>query len=668
MAIDTINIGAIANDGTGDTIREAFTTVNQNFSFVQGGLFAGTELTIINALSVTSQTISTQSFAANTLAGNAVTSNGNLFVSKDGAFIVGNVNIVGNLTVSGSQSSTASQATSEAMINLHYSATPPLITDDGKDIGFTFKYYKGSEVTGFLGWQNSSRSLVYLDAATEVGNVITAGTFGNVQFGQMLISNTTAATSNVTGALQVRGGVGIAGNLHANVANIGNISVLGYHVGSLNFAGSDTIFINGSPVQTAATAFNGGTVALTTLFACTNPATSTTTGAVRITGGLGVAGNTFMSNLTIDNSGNVRSNIIGTIFTSAQPQVTSLGSLTALAVAGQTTARDIVPESNLTYQIGTGGSTRWSKIWTFDLDMSGVLTGGTVNSTGGSHSGNLAINTPTAAGLTTTTTVAEVFDTNATTIRIGSAGQTQFRNNTQSSSTTTGAVIVQGGVGIATGQLWIGGTGGRSITTTAGNVVLLGNSQSFSTVHGQLVVGGGVAIASGNLYIRGSGGHAIVATGNIIPSSNIAVTNNIGSDTAWWNAFYGRSVQAQYADLAENYAADDNYEPATVVVFGGDQEITTTNVYADTRVAGVISSNPAYLMNAASEGLPVALRGRVPVQVLGPVSKGDLLVTSTQPGFAQSVGQVNTFGAAVFAKSLTTDGRNGLKIIEAVII
>jgi hypothetical protein len=128
------------------------------------------------------------------------------------------------------------------------------------------------------------------------------------------------------------------------------------------------------------------------------------------------------------------------------------------------------------------------------------------------------------------------------------------------------------------------------------------------------------------------------------------------------------SVQAQYADLAENYTADDNYEPATVVVFGGDQEITTTNVYADTRVAGVISSNPAYLMNAAGPGLPVALRGRVPVQVLGPVSKGDLLVTSAQPGFAQSVGQVNTFGAAVFAKSLTTDGRNGLKIIEAVII
>jgi len=120
--------------------------------------------------------------------------------------------------------------------------------------------------------------------------------------------------------------------------------------------------------------------------------------------------------------------------------------------------------------------------------------------------------------------------------------------------------------------------------------------------------------------------------------------------------------------LAENYVSDDEYVPGTVVVFGGSEEITVTETFADVRVAGVISSNPAYLMNAAAAGLPVALRGRVPVQVLGAVSKGDLLVTSAQAGYAQSVGQNNSYGQAVFAKSLVTDGRNGSKIIEAVII
>jgi hypothetical protein len=649
MAIDTINIGAVANDGTGDSIRSAFQTVNENFSFVQGGLFAGTEQSIINAVSIVSQTISTQTFTANSLVGNTVTSNGNLFVSSNGAFIIGNVNIVGNLTVSGSQSSTASQATSEAMINLHYSATPPLVADDGKDIGFTFKYYKGAERLGFLGWQNSSRSLVYFDGATEVGNVITSGSFGNVQFGQLLISNTTAATSNVTGALQVRGGVGIAGNLHANVANIGNLSITGFHVGNMNFAGSDTIFINGSPVQTAATAFNGGTVALTTLFACTNPSTSTTTGAVRITGGLGVAGNTFMSNLEIVSGGNVRANLQGRIFTAAQPQITSVGTLSALAVGGQTTARDIVPETNLTYQIGTGSSTRWSKIWAFDIDLSGVLTGGTVNSTGGAHSGNLEINTPTAAGLSTSTAVAELFNTNATTIRIGGGGQTQFRNATVATTSGTGAVVITGGLGVGSGLYNSG------VHESSGNIVAGATTVSTSATTGALVVRGGAGIA-GDIYTSGS----------IVPTAN--VTQNLGTISTWWNLIYGRSIHAQYADLAENYVADSDYSPATVVVFGGEQEITTTTTYADTRVAGVISSNPAYLMNAASAGLPVALRGRVPVQVLGPVSKGDLLVTSAQAGFAQSVGQVNSFGAAVFAKSLQTDGRNGLKTIEAVII
>lgn len=668
MAINTINIGVTPNDGTGEAIRDAFQTVNENFSFVQGGLFAGTQSSIISALSVTGEVIVSNT----TVTSNSVVvtgqSGGNLFVQSNGATIFGNVNIVGNLTVSGSQTSTVNQATDAAMLNVHYSATPPLTVDDTKDVGISFKYYKSAEIQGFLGWQNSTRSLVYMDAVTEVGNVITAGTFGNVQFGQLLLSNTTSATSNVTGALQVKGGVGITGNLFTDRANIGNLSVTGFHVGNMNFAGGDTIFINGSPVVTSATSFNGGTVGLATTFACTSPSTSTTTGAVIITGGLGVGGNTNLANLTINNFGNVRANVIGNIFTSSQPYITSLGSLTSLTVAGQITSRDIVPQINNTYQIGTSGSTRWSKIWTFDLDMSGVLTGGQVNSTGGSHTGNLAINTPTVAALTTTTSIAELFNTTATTVRIGAGGTTEFDSNTQSTSTTTGAVQIQGGVGIATGQLWIGGTSGRSITVTNGNVVLLGNSQSFSTVHGQLVVGGGVAIASGNLYIRGSGGHAIVATGNIIPSSNLAVTNNLGSDTAWWNNFYGVSVQALYADLAEKYVADSDYSPGTVVVFGGEQEITVTETFADVRVAGVISENPAHLMNAGITGLPVALRGRVPVQILGPVAKGDLLVTSTLAGFAQSIGQSNDYASAVFAKSLVTDGRNGSKVIEAVIL
>jgi hypothetical protein len=346
-------------------------------------------------------------------------------------------------------------------------------------------------------------------------------------------------------------------------------------------------------------------------------------------------------------------------------------------MAGTITAFNINPNTNITYSLGSGTSNRWNKIWTFDMDLSGTLTGGIVNSTGGAHTGNIAINTATAAALTTTTAVAELFNQNASIVRIGAAGRTEFDNNTQSTSTTTGAVVIQGGASIGTGNLYIGGSGGRSITA-AGNVVITGDS-STSITTGALVVNGGVALSSGNLNIGGSGGNAIVATGNIVTSGNINITGNIiptganvtfnlGSPTQWWNTFYGVSTQARYADLAEKYVADNEYDVGTVVVFGGEAEITTTETFADTRVAGAISWNPAYLMNAASPGLAVALRGRVPVKVLGAVSKGDLLVTSRQAGFAQSVGQDNSYGPAVFAKSLVTDGRNESKIIEAVII
>lgn len=645
MAINTINVGAVANDGTGNPIRDAFQTVNQNFQFVQGGLFAGTEASIISAVSVTGGYVISNSFVlassyvnAASIVANTVTSNGNLYVSQNGAYIVGNVNIVGNLNVTGSQQSTQSSNSTAPIILIHSNAAP-YTTNDGKDIGLEWQYYDGTNKYGFFGRQNTTGSLVYLDNVTDTANVITAGSFGNVQFGQLLLSNTTSATSNVTGALQVKGGVGILGNLHATQANVGNLSVSGFHVGNMNFAGGDTIYINGSPVVTSATSFNGGTVGLATTFACTTPSTSTTTGAVIVTGGLGVAGNVFFPNLTIANGGNVRANVQGNIFTAAQPYVTSLGTLTSLAMAGTITAFNINPNTNTTYSLGSGTSNRWSKIWTFDMDLSGTLTGGAVNSTGGTHTGNIAINTATAAALTTGTAIAELFNTNATTVRIGSAGVTEFNGVTQSTSTTTGAVVITGGLGVG-GNLNIGGRI---------------NADSININNGELLVEGAANI-SGNVFTAGW----------LIPTSN--VSQNLGSSTNWWNTFYGVSTQAQYADLAEKYTADAEYQPGTVVVFGGEQEITVTETFADVRVAGVISTNPAYLMNAANEGLPVALRGRVPVQVLGAVSKGDLLVTSAQQGCAQSVGQNNNYGQAVFAKSLVTDGSNGVKIIEAVII
>lgn len=600
MAINLIDVGATANDGSGDPIRSAFQTVNDNFDYINGGLYAGSQASTISAVSVTAgYVISNTYIVANTsitggsVTANTVTSNGNLFVSKDGGYIIGNLTVIGNLSVSGSQAASQSQQSGSPILGLHYSATP-LAINDGKDIGLEWQYFTGgAEKKAFFGWQNSSGSLIYQDDITDTANVITAGYFGNVQVGSLLISNTTAATSNTSGALKVTGGIStqgnlyVAGNIAATYINVvGNLtfpsSTQTNSFGSMRFGGSDTIYINGSPVQTAAQSFNGGTVGLATLFNDATPSTSSTTGAMVVTGGAGIGGNLYVAGniiLPTSNAATIRGNIRGNIFTAQQPFITSLGSLTSLNMVGQINSQSIVPTNNNTYSLGSSNSTRWLKIWAFDTDVSGSLNAATING-----SGVLTLN---------------------------------------------------------------------------------GGTKSTATSNGDLVVSGGVGVG-GNIFVGGSEGTAITITGNIVPSANMS--GNVGSKTSWFQTFYGVSTQAQYADLAENYLADDRYQPGTVVVFGGSKEITVTADFADHRVAGVISTNPAYLMNATAEGLPVALRGRVPVRVSGPVNKGDLLVTSTTPGYATSVGSDTGFGVRIFAKSLETNPANGTKIIEAVII
>ena len=132
----------------------------------------------------------------------------------------------------------------------------------------------------------------------------------------------------------------------------------------------------------------------------------------------------------------------------------------------------------------------------------------------------------------------------------------------------------------------------------------------------------------------------------IVDSAKIAPdttnTYDIGTSSkkyanVYATTFHGTATEAYYADLAENYNADAEYEPGTVLVFGGDAEVTTTSSRADRRVAGVVSTNPAYLMNSHAEGeniTALALQGRVPCKVIGKVAKGDMLVASAVPGYA----------------------------------
>ena len=134
--------------------------------------------------------------------------------------------------------------------------------------------------------------------------------------------------------------------------------------------------------------------------------------------------------------------------------------------------------------------------------------------------------------------------------------------------------------------------------------------------------------------------------------------------------FEGLATSSLYADLAERYEADAIYEPGTVVVIGGEKEVTITDNYADTRVAGIVSTNPAYMMNSEAgndETHPfIALKGRVPCKVWGPVIKGELLVTSNVPGHAQAW-TAQCAAGSIIGKALNTH-IEGFGIIEVLVV
>ncbi len=166
----------------------------------------------------------------------------------------------------------------------------------------------------------------------------------------------------------------------------------------------------------------------------------------------------------------------------------------------------------------------------------------------------------------------------------------------------------------------------------------------------------GTATQADSLNVGGSYRTASTSAGN----NTIAARDASGNLTA--NTFTGVATEAYYADLAEKYATDAEYEVGTVVAVGGDKEVTACKI--GDRAIGVISANPAYLMNKDAEGQAVALKGRVPVKVVGAVRKGQRLVASSNGTAVAGV----PHSSDVFGVALESSDDTGVKLIEAVIL
>jgi hypothetical protein len=511
--------------------------------------------------------------------------------------------------------------------------------------------------------------------------------------------------------------------------------------------GGGGVYVDGSPVATSAASFTGGNVAGQANFRATTSSTSSVTGAVVITGGLGISGQINSANiitstgvLTVSNSTDSSSTTTGGIVTSgglgvarnaylgSGLYVTGAISGAGFTASGPSTFTDSTASTGfssgaivISGGVGIAGNLNVNGATSNfykDVVITGNLTAGniisttsTLSSTGGiiylqngisgdnGYDAGLEINYYLPGqgakkgflGWERTTGNLKYYSTGATAasgVYSGTAGSAAFgayyaTNTTPSTSTTTGALQVAGGAGIA-GNIYVGTdavvTGNATVgnITTGGKVTgVTGNITTFSSLYPSFGTATPLANLTYNLgstsnywntaYINSVNAVGItVNSGKILPGANTTV--DIGSTSAYFNNiyginFYGTSTTAKYADLAEKYLPDADYEVGTVVCVGGVAEITASTF--GQRAIGAISGNPAYKMNSdLAGGVYVALKGRVPVRVVGTVKKGDNLIASDNGCASSSV----YHSSEVFAIALASSDETGVKLVEAIIL
>ena len=512
----------------------------------------------------------------------------------------------------------------------------------------TYQAGTGLTLTGPTFSVNASQSQI-----TSVGTLSFLGVDGNLTAANVF-ANTGAFYGNGSGLSDLAGGnvtgqvanALVAGTVYTaaqpNITSVGTLSSLGVSgtITASNVTANTGIFTgNGSGLSAIAGANVTGTVSSATTAGTVTTAAQpniTSTGtltSLAVTGNIS-AGNVSATTFTGALSG--AATTAGTVTTAAQPNITSVGTLTGLGVNGTVTAVNITANTGVFTGNGSaltalnGSNISTGTIAQARLANSSLTVNGTSISLGGSG-------TITATATNTLTLGSYLTGTSYN----GSSAVTAAVDAT--TTNTASKVVARDGSGnFAAGTITATLSGAA---TTAGTVTTAAqpNITSVGTLT-SLTVSGGITNA------------------NITTGAN----STAGSLTGNWTLTAGSRLQATYADLAEKYVADADYEVGTVLVFGGEHEVTVAHEFDSHRVAGVVSHNAAYIMNAACEGehvIDLALTGRVPVKVHGPVAKGDLMVTGSN-GHAVANNQARA--GTILGKALQNfAGESG--IIEVVV-
>ena len=292
-----------------------------------------------------------------------------------------------------------------------------------------------------------------------------------------------------------------------------------------------------------------------------------------------------------------------------------------------------IPAQDNTGSIGSV-ATRWANIYAgnIDVEAGGTVTGDLAGNVTGNVIGNLTGDVTGNITASSGTSVLNNLTVNGT-----------LNANVQGTTDIASKVVVDSG------------------TAREANTLLVNNSLVARDSNGDINVNIMNGTATNSQTLNGASASTSATSGTIAQrDSNKDLTAR---------KFLGTATAAQFADLAEIYASDEDYEPGTVLVFGGEAEVTTTKMFCDHRVAGVVSTEPAHLMNSNADGVAVALRGRVPCKIEGPVNKGDLIVTSPKAGIATAITQDSAIPNAVciIGKAIQSSSDTGVKLVEVVV-
>jgi len=551
-------------------------------------------------------------------------------------------------------------------------------------------------------------------------NAVTLSASGNITGGNILgganvnatthTGTTVSVTGNITGG-NILGGanvnatthtgttVNVSGNIDGGNLNAAGLSLSSNVVSALNVTGA----IAGANVTTPGLISATGNITGGNILGGANVNATTHTGTTvsvsgNITGG-NLVTSAAISAASVSASGNITGGNLNAAGLSLSSNVVSALNVTgAIAGANLTTPGLISATGNI-----TGGNVNVGNITIATDLISSANSVITIDPATSGNAGLVVINGNLQVNGTTTTINSNVVSTNDLTVNyannaingaaangggieigpIGSPFITWLYNNSANVFTSSGGISAVGNViggnlnaaglslssNVVSALNVTGDIAGANVTTpglisatgniTGGNV--LGGANVNATTHTGTTVSVSGNITGGNLSVS----TGTVTVGNIVNANGNGV-GNIGSSSVYFNTVFAKATSAQYADLAEKYTADAEYTSGTVLSFGGSQEVTVTLTDADHRVAGVVSTNPATIMNAGLTGehvATVALTGRVPCSVTGTVRKGDSMVSAGN-GVARA--EANPAVSTVIGKSLEDfDGDSGM--IEIVV-